>query len=362
MKVLHVTQSTGGVGVVVASLIEDQVARGWEVAVACPPDIDLATIAAAHDVEYFPWRARRSPGTGTLSEIVRLRRIIAACRPDVLHLHSSKAGLAGRLVVRGRIPTVFEPHLWSFDAQTGLTVRPARLWERCAVRWTDRVLCVSEDERTVGVRAGIRAAFSVIDNGVDLRRFRPLERAHARERLGLPDVPTAVCLARLAPLKGQDMLLDAWPSVLDEVPDGHLVLVGDGPSADELRRHPVGAAESVTWRPHTADPHTFLAAGDVVVCPSRAEGMALTPIEAMATGRSVVGFAASGMRHAVGDAGEILQIGDVRGLAAAVARRLADPVLAAREGQLGRRRAEVFFDVRTTAARVARLIEEVAGC
>ncbi len=361
MRVLHVTQSTGGVGAVVSSLVADQIARGWRVSVACPPDIDLAAAASAAGARVYSWHASRSPTIATVAESVRLHRIVAAARPDVVHLHSSKAGLVGRLVVRRRIPTVFEPHLWSFDAQPGVTEVPARLWERLAVRWTDRVLCVSDDERTAGERAGIDADYSVIDNGVDLQRFRPADRAAARARLRLDDAPIALCLARLAPLKGQDYLLDAWPGVLARVPDARLLFVGDGPAAAVLREHPMSADPSVTWLPHADDPRDLFAAADVLVAPSRAEGMALTPIEAMASGRPVVGFAANGMRHAVGAAGEVLPIGDVSGLAAAVARRLADPRLAAREGCVGRRRALALFDAEASSARVADVLEEVAG-
>lgn len=361
MRVLHVTQSTGGVGAVVAALAADQADRGWRVSVACPPDIDLAASAAAAGARVYPWQATRSPNLATVAEMLRLRRIVTAARPDVVHLHSSKAGLAGRLVVRRRIPTVFEPHLWSFAAEAGVTVVPARLWERLAVRWTDRVLCVSDDERAIGLEAGVDAAYAVVDNGVDVDRFRPADRAVARARLHLDDAPLALCIARLAPLKGQDYLLDAWPRVLDRVPGARLLFVGDGPAAEALRRHPVSSAASISWRPHTDDPRDFLTASDVVVAPSRAEGMALTPIEAMASGRAVVGFAASGMRHAVGDAGEILEIGDVDGLADAVARRLADPELAAREGRAGRRRAVEKFNAHDASARVAGVLEEVAG-
>lgn len=80
--------------------------------------------------------------------------MIGRLRPDVLHAHSAKAGLAGRLAVRGGVPTVFQPHAWSFDAVGGATAALALRWERFGARWADRVLCVSEAERRAGEAEG----------------------------------------------------------------------------------------------------------------------------------------------------------------------------------------------------------------
>lgn len=362
MKVLHVTQSDGGVGGVVADLTADQQRRGWSPVVACPSDTVLAGLVERQGVAYRPWAATRSPGPGVLRELNRLRRIIDEVRPDVVHLHSSKAGLVGRLLLRGRIPTIFEPHLWSFDAQDGPTVGPSRAWERFAARWTDSFLCVSDDELASGRAAGITGPAEVVFNGVDVDRVVPGHRDAARAVLGLGDGPVAVCVARLAPLKGHDFLLRAWPEILAGVPDATLVLVGDGPLRDTLRRqYPVSADASVRWAGFS-DPAGYYAAADVVVVPSRAEGMALVPLEALASARPVVGFAVSGMRHTVGDdAGVVLEIGDVAGLAREVAGRLADPDAAAEEGRRGRRRAVTVLNQRAASDRVAELTMSVAG-
>ena len=99
------------------------------------------------------------------SETRRLRRIVEGVDPDVVHLHSSKAGMAGRLAVRGRRPTIFQPHAWSFDAVRG-PVRAASLaWERFAQRWTTELVCVSLSERVAGERHGISAPVTLALNG-----------------------------------------------------------------------------------------------------------------------------------------------------------------------------------------------------
>ncbi|MBW8767369.1 MAG: glycosyltransferase, partial [Geodermatophilales bacterium] len=90
-----------GVPVVVAALATDQIARGHEVHVACPPGQGLAERAARLGAEYHSWRATRAPGPQVSGETRRLRRIIRQVDPDVVVLHSAKAGLAVRLAVRG---------------------------------------------------------------------------------------------------------------------------------------------------------------------------------------------------------------------------------------------------------------------
>ena len=82
------------------------------------------------------------------------------------------------------------------------------------------------------------APFAVVPNGVDLEKFTvrgPVDRVLTRVELGIDEAPTAVCVGRLSPQKGQHLLLRAWPKVTARVPGAQLVLVGDGPDEAELR-------------------------------------------------------------------------------------------------------------------------------
>jgi glycosyltransferase involved in cell wall biosynthesis len=354
VKVVHVTQPVeAGVAKVVLDLVLAQRAAGWDVHVICPPDGWLPDRLR----EIHPWRATRSPGPSVLLETVRLRRLLRALRPDVVHLHSSKAGLIGRLAVRGRIPTIFQPHLWSFRLSDGLLRRVCRRWEAFASRWTHQLVCVSDDELASGREAGVTAPAEVVCNGIDTTRLRPADRSAARQGLGLPERPTAVCVGRLAPQKGQDLLLAAWPAVLAEVPDAQLVLVGDGPMRTVWQQ----GQKSVRWWGHSDDVAAFYTAADVVVLPSRAEGMALVPLEAMACGRSVVAFDVDGVRQSLGPAGAVVPKEDVAALGRALAARLADPSLADREGRTGRRRAETLFDRDRMTGQIITLVDKLEG-
>ncbi|WP_263103187.1 glycosyltransferase, partial [Kitasatospora sp. DSM 101779] len=309
--------------------------------------------------------AGRAPGPATAGEVRRLRRIVRAAEPDVLHLHSAKAGLAGRLAVRGSVPTVFQPHAWSFAAVEGAVARATRRWERYAARWAHALLCVSEQERADGAAAGIAAAWRVVPNGVDLEHHGPADaaaRRAARAALDLagagldPEAPLAVCLGRLCRQKGQDVLLDAWPRVAEELPGAGLALVGGGPDeaalAERVRALP--GPRRVLMAGGVSDPRPWLAAADLVVLPSRWEGMALAPLEAMAAARPVLLTDVPGARECLppGAAAPPVPPGDAAALAERLVEELADPVACAHRGGLARAHVADRHDVRSTVEQV----------
>jgi glycosyltransferase involved in cell wall biosynthesis len=359
----------GGVARVVVDLVRAQAGRGVRALVACPPGGPLARQAAEAGAEVLHWSAGRAPGPALASEVLTAAGLIRRSNPDVLHAHSAKAGLAGRLAVRGRVPTVFQPHAWSFDAVEGRPAVLARRWERYAARWSTRILCVSEAERRAGEEAGIAARWSVIRNGIDLARFgtgAPADPAGAHPGGppldGLPPgAPLVVCVGRLCRQKGQDVLLRAWPEVARSVPGARLVLVGDGPDGARLRR---SAPPGVLFTGAVADPRPWLRAADVVVLPSRWEGMALAPLEAMACGTPVVLSDVSGARESLppGDGAHCLvPPQEPAALRGALTALLSDPVLRESLGRRARSHTRAAHDLRTTAAAVLDLYQEVLG-
>ncbi|MEU7738128.1 glycosyltransferase [Streptomyces griseus] len=368
LTVLHLVQPVdGGVARVVTDLVRAQAESGLRPVVACPPGSPLALGAAAAGAEVHGWSVTRAPGPRLAGEVAAARRIVRVSRPDVVHAHSAKAGLAGRIAVRGRIPTVFQPHAWSFEAVGGRTAGLALGWERFGARWADHILCVSESERRTGQEAGITARWSVIHNGVDLDRFRPGEggdRAEARASLPLPrgadaDAPLVVCVGRLTRQKGQDVLLRAWRRM--PVAGARLVLVGDGPDREGLE---ASAPPGVQFTGAREDVRPWIRAADVLVLPSRWEGMALAPLEAMACGRPVVLTDVNGARESLPPGHEehcLVPPEDPEALAEALTALLADPELRASLSRRALRHTRSAFDVRRTAGAVAGLYQELVG-
>jgi glycosyltransferase involved in cell wall biosynthesis len=348
---------TEGVANWVVSLVGDQVARGFAVEVACPGGSPLAERVSALGAKQHDWAATRSPGPSVPGETVRLRRLVKAVQPDLVHLHSSKAGLAGRLAMRGASATVFQPHGWSFQATTGVLRQATIRWERLGSRWADRILCVSEGEADEAAEIGIRRdRLAVVSNGVDLSDWPAAtaeSRAAARERLGIEgDTPVVVNVGRLSRQKGQDLLLAAWPTVRYAVEGARLYLVGDGPDRDALAAS-IGTDDDVVLVGLSREVPLWLAAADVVVMASRWEGMSLFVLEAAAAGRSLVVTDVAGMRDVVGAgaeaAGAVVALEPEATFPSrfgnAIAERLVSPELREREAANARTRVEERFTI-----------------
>jgi len=123
-----------------------------------------------------------------------------------------------------------------------------------------------------------------VPNGVDLNRFCPLPAAVRRERrrqLNLPEGPLAVFTGRLSPEKRVDQLVAIWPAVRQIHPDASLLLLGDGPEAEALKRQ---AGTGVLFGGRVDAVHTYLQAADLFVLPSATEGLSNSLLEAMAAG------------------------------------------------------------------------------
>lgn len=274
--------------------------RGWEVVLACPSDGWLGQRCSDAGIPVERWDSVRKPYQGVKREYGQLRAVVAHTAPDVAFLHGSKAGMIGRMLLRSDLPVAFSPHSWSYEASGGIVGWAALQWERRAARWTDAFVCVSAAEADDGRAHGIRGRYVIARNGVDTDAIRPasqeMRRAMRAER-GIDDDDTCVvCVGRVHRQKGQDILLQAWPHV--NVPGGRLVIVGDGPDLPSARESAspdvrftggVDRDEALAW----------MQAADLLVMPSRWEGMALVPLESLAVGTPVLASDVTGVREAI---------------------------------------------------------------
>jgi glycosyltransferase involved in cell wall biosynthesis len=332
-RVLLVSQpASGGCAVCVRDLAVAAAAAGWQVRLAVPTG-PLTSWLEPHPVEVLPVPMRRGPHPSDLGALLRLRQLMRDA--DVVHLHSSKAAALGRLArltIRHGPPCLFTPHGWSWLVG-GRSARLYRLIERTLARTTTSIIAVSDEEAREGARVLGRAGsarITVIPNGVDTGRFEPTGEAAPS-----PALPLVVFLGRLDRAKGPDVAVQVLarmrrPAVLR--------LVGDGPLADEVRHRAqaLGVAERVELVGHTTRPEQQLRAADVVLIPSRWEGMSLTMLEAFSCARPVVMTDVPG-RSAADGVATIVGQGDVAALAEAVDALLDDP---ARGADLGLRARE----------------------
>ncbi|GAA4970896.1 glycosyltransferase family 4 protein [Actinoplanes utahensis] len=206
--------------------------------------------------------------------------------------------------------------------------------------------------------------------GVDVDKFHPdVDGTTIRKRHGLDGRPVVVCVSRLVPRKGQDMLIRALPEIRRRVPGAALLLVSGGPYRKTLERlarendveSDVVFTGSVPW----AELPDHYAAGDVYAMPCRTraagldvEGLGIVYLEASATGLPVVGGDSGGAPDAVreGETGHVVGGTDVPAIAARVADLLGDPARAKAMGAAGRAWVEQEWRWETQAARLTGLL------
>jgi len=205
-----------------------------------------------------------------------------------------------------------------------------------------------------------------IPNPVDVCFWRPDHQGTARERLSLsPRERIVVWHGRIHIWKkGLDVLLDAWDMLETASPScRRLVLVGDGPDADALSGRIEGAADITFVNRLVHDAATlrdYLVAADIYVFPSRHEGFAIAPVEAMACGLPLVAADAGGVTEMVPEAersgGIVVQREDPLALSAALGSLLADDELASTLGKRARRRAEEAFSYSAVGRQLAAVL------
>jgi glycosyltransferase involved in cell wall biosynthesis len=230
-------------------------------------------------------------------------------RPDLLHTHSSKAGILGREAARRTsVPRVVHTvHGWGFTPRTPgwMIAGFVALERRCAP--VGPMVFVNPGDREDGLRRGIvpHAESRIIPPGIDLGPFEDATTLHetgreTRRSLGLPDnAVIAGFLGRLSDQKAPDILLAVAAVTARSQRKLHWLVVGDGPMAASLH-HRAGATPSLADRVHwvglQTDAHRWLAAMDLLLLPSRWEGTPLTLMEAMAAGLPVIASDLPGVR------------------------------------------------------------------
>jgi phosphatidylinositol alpha-1,6-mannosyltransferase len=185
--------------------------------------------------------------------------------------------------------------------------------------------------------------------GIDTDHFSPQDASELRRELGLTDKKVIVSVGRLVHRKGQDVLIEAMPSIIKEVPEAHILMIGEGPyrSYLETRVKTLGLKERVTFigRIQYAELPRYICAGEVFVMPSRSrlaglevEGLGIVYLEASACGLPVIAGNSGGAPDAVlvGETGLVVEGTKTESVASAVVELLLDPKRSQAMGLAGR--------------------------
>jgi glycosyltransferase involved in cell wall biosynthesis len=317
------------------SLIEETRARGVPLTIL--PEL-LREVSPAND----------------LKALVKLTRMMRHGRYHIVHTHSSKAGLLGRVAAKiARVPLIVHTvHGWSFHEH--LSPRKLRFYialEKIGDWCGDEAIVVAAQDREKGVAHGIKRAahYPLIRSGIELDRFGnpQIPPAEMRQQLGIPaDVLVVGSVTRLSAQKAPLDLVATFIRVASSMPNVWFVIVGDGSLRPDVERalQAAGIAGRTVLTGLRRDVPELMAAFDLFVLSSLWEGLPRVLPQAMASGLPIVCTLADGAAEAVveGENGFLSPKGHPEHLAANVARLLADGELRRRMGANGRSRAPEF--------------------
>ena len=260
-------------------------------------------------------RSTPSPVTDARA-LADLSRLLRRESFDLVHCHSTKAGMLGRLAAKlAGVPTVFTVHGWGFyNTDYGRVAPLIAHGERTLARITDAIVCVAENDLAEGRTRGIvqRAESSVIHNGIPPLSV-PSDRSTLYGETDIEPGTTVVgAIARLAPQKNPLAIVRAGGELQRRGHDVAVVVIGDGPLAEKCRqyihKHDVDA-HLLGFHEHALE---LLVDFDVFLMPSRFEGFPLTVLECLHAGVPVVAYDVGGIAEAVtdGETGFVVTPGD----------------------------------------------------
>lgn len=303
-----------------------------------------------------PWKDMLA----TRAIIQRLREI----KPDMVHLHSSKAGIVGRIAAHiTGIPAIFTVHGWAFTEGVSPLRRAISLpLERWIAPWSKRMICVSEYDHQLALKykVGHGEQLVTIHNGIPDVEAR--NRAVYKEWDKKLDPMRCVMVARFSSQKDYATLLHAASQV--EVPL-ELNLVGQGELMDSMR-HLVKELQldrQAHFLASRSDIPDILVHNDLFVLTTNYEGFPISILEAMRAGLPVIASDVGGVREAVidGVTGYLVPRGDIEAVRNRLEKLANDPGLRTRMGKAGRQRFLQHFTAQHMLERTFELYHEVQG-
>lgn len=364
-----VTLSEWGGAQHVVYLLAKGLREHYEVTVGCGGGGPLIPRLQAEGVRVveIPEFCRPPHPVRDLRVLVTLYQWLRRERFTLVHTHSTKAGVLGRLAARwaGAPVVLFTAHGWAFtEGRSAWTRALLTQVERLVARVSDRIVCVSEYDRDLAIRLRVAdpETLVTIRNGLDTGEFlTPADAGGIRDTLGAAGDFLIASVGRLAAPKDPFTLISALRMLPD--PRSRLLLIGSGSLRHAIERHirAEGVAERVWLAGERTDVPAILREADVFVHSSHREGLPLVIIEAMLAGLPVVATNIGGIPELVdeGVTGILVPRDDPGALADALRRLMMDPALRRRIGTEGRDKALQAFSHDRMLADYLRLYEEL---
>lgn len=308
-------------------------------------------------VHIIPNLKRNIQLMGDLLAIKECVSLIHKIKPDIIHAHSSKAGVVGR--VAGwicKVPVVFTAHGWGFTPGTPNKRRMvALIAEKLLASLTTKLICVSENDRQLALSLGVGNKNSLVVVRYGINNI-PVNRANPSQQ-----PPRLIMVARFNEQKDQITLLKAIAQLKDE--SIHLDLVGSGPFWESCKALAklLGIENQVDFLGDRLDVADLLAQSQIFILSTNYEGLPISILEAMRAGLPVIATSVNGIPEEVvdGETGLLVPRQDVQALVDALQTLIQSPELRQQMGKAGRQKFEQEFTIERMTSEIKALYEQI---
>lgn len=342
------------------SVVENLDTEKFAISVICPAGPlagEIKKLRRNIDLDIIPMKSRLD-----LNAISQIRKTIKHLKPDIIHVHGTRAGILGRLAAIGfNIPVIYTEHLWT--KQFRMQSRILNFFHYFA-NWfldmfTTQNIAVSQSVKDFLVSSNLSRAdkVQVIYNGIEPTHLEAKVFRNSREFL-------IATVGTLNPQKGMQYLIRALPLINKEFPGVQLEIIGDGSYkrklVNEVKR--LKLKSDVKFTGFVPNVDKYLTRFDLYVQPSLSESFGLAIVQAMSVGLPIVATNTGGIPEVVteGKSGFLVPSEDPKALAAAILELLRHPSLARKMGQMARKEARLKFNVADMINELEKTYESVA--
>jgi len=340
------------------SLLENFNYRRFDLSVILPGGPlagEIRSLPADVDLEIVPMHSKLD-----LTAISEIRKKIKHLKPEIIHVHGTRAGSVGRLAaINLKIPVIYTEHLWTKNY-----LLPSRVAHRAQIiglwfldMFTNLNIAVSQAVKDFMVENQISrpGKIAVIYNGIAPKR--------KRTKIFSKKVITLGTVGTLNFQKGIQYLIQALPRVLKEYPETRLVIVGDGPYKKYLEKLVAKLKlKKVVFTGFLKDIEEEMRNFDLYIQPSLSESFGLAIIQAMSLGIPIVATSSGGIPEVVttGKSGILVEAGKPQALAEAILALLRDKKRALKMGKLASEEAKIKFNLKEMVEETERIYEKMA--
>lgn len=295
--VMHIAQAAGGVEKYVIMLLENMNRSEYRQIVVCSYDFHIYKLKEVTEAIEQVKMCREINLFNDVIAICKVRRLIKKYKPEILYMHSSKAGIIGRLANLGlKTEVIYNPHGWAFNMKVSKVKRRAiALAEKILAYFCNKIIAISDAEKESALSMNICSEnkIEVIFNGIDIEKIKEITKEFTltKEILRIPKEAYIIgMVGRISRQKAPDTFIKAAVEIRKIIKNAYFIIVGDGEEKKQLLKliNKNGIEENVLITGWVDNPLEYIGLFDVAMMLSRWEGFGLAITEYMISKKPVI--------------------------------------------------------------------------